>query len=67
MDSIALFSVSGHSISGSVSIVDHEKTFSDLGSGFDIGFYGMTMYWSYKTTRSSFCLPRRSLPVSVTK
>ena len=33
-DRIALFSVSGHSISGSVSIIDHEKTFRDLGSGF---------------------------------
>ena len=33
-DRIALFSVSGHSISGSVSIVDHEKTFRDRGSGF---------------------------------
>ena len=30
----ALFPVYRHSISGSVSIVDHEKTFRDLGSGF---------------------------------
>ena len=33
-DRIALFSVYRHSISGSVIIVDHEKTFRDLGSGF---------------------------------
>ena len=31
---VALFSVYRHSISDSVSIVDHEKTFRDLGSGF---------------------------------
>ncbi len=30
----ALFSVYRHSISGSASIVDHEKTFRDHGSGF---------------------------------
>ena len=33
-DRIALFSVYRHSISGSVSTVDHEKTFRDRGSGF---------------------------------
>ena len=30
----ALFSVYRHSISGSASIVDHEKAFRDRGSGF---------------------------------
>ena len=33
-DRIAFFSVSVHIISGSVSIVDHEKTFRDRSSGF---------------------------------
>ena len=35
-DRIAFFSVSGHIISGSASIVDHEKTFKDRGSDFNL-------------------------------
>ena len=42
-----------------------------LKNKFVIGFYGRTWYqtwnWSYKTTKSNFCLPSLSLPVSVTK
>ena len=37
-DRIAFFSVSGHIISGSASIVDHEKTFKDRGSGFVVKY-----------------------------